>query len=120
MPSTTTKPNSSDLIASGPEQIPTVWIKQMLKSQYFAALTMLHDAIEACPDELWARESDTNKFWQHAYHAIYFTHLYSGPNPEYFDAWKGQHGKTQNDDSIPGPPDPQSDLPLMPKPYTKD
>jgi hypothetical protein len=120
MPSTSIKQIPNDSVVSGPEQLPVAWIKDMFKSQYFAALTMLRDAIEACPDDLWARESDTNKFWQHAYHAIYFTHLYSGPNPEAFNAWGGQHGKTQNDDSIPGPPDPKSDLALMPEPYTKE
>ena len=91
-----------------------------LKSQYKASLEMLRDAIEKCPDELWDRDSDLNKTWQIAYHALYFSHLYSERKLEDFEPWSGQHSPTQNDDAIPGPTDPKSSLPLIPTAYSRE
>jgi hypothetical protein len=48
----------------------------ILVSQYQASLKMLKQAIDACPDSLWNASGDRNKFWQVAYHAIYFVHEY--------------------------------------------
>ena len=90
-----------------------------LKSQFLASLKMLQDAVEQCPDELWARESDLNQSWQIAYHALYFVHLYAMQSLEAFTPWSGQHAPSQNDDCTAGPPDPNSTLPLLPEPYTK-
>ena len=50
-------------------------LRSALKSQYHAALAMLREAIEKCPDELWASDEYTNRFWRIAYHTLYFTHL---------------------------------------------
>jgi hypothetical protein len=52
-------------------------IAAILVSQYQASLAMLSQAIEACPDALWNAPEDKNKFWQTAYHALYFTHVYA-------------------------------------------
>jgi hypothetical protein len=36
-----------------------------------------------------------------------------------FRPWEHQQNDVQHPDAIPGPPDPNSGLPLIPKPYTK-
>ena len=61
----------------------------ILISQYYAALAMLKETIVACPDELWHHEDDENKFWQVAYHALFYTHLYLQPSEEAFEPWPG-------------------------------
>jgi hypothetical protein len=95
-------------------------IRSVLKSQYRAALAMLKESIERCPDEIWNREEETNSFWQIAYHTLFFTHLYIQKNEDAFHPWEHHQGEVQYPDSIPGPPDPDSELPLISKPYTKE
>ncbi|MCB2214373.1 DinB family protein [bacterium] len=62
--------------------------KAVIKSQYWAALTMLRDAIEKCPDPLWTDASYSNPFWNIAYHALFFTHLYLQPTRDDFVPWE--------------------------------
>ena len=50
-------------------------LKAALKSQYHAALAMLRESIERCPDALWYSHTPTNAFWQVAYHTLFFAHL---------------------------------------------
>jgi hypothetical protein len=99
--------------------IQTATLAESLKSQYRASLAMLREAIEKCPDTLWARESDLNKTWQVAYHALYFVHLYAQPTLEDFVPWSGQHPESQNDDCFPGNPSESSTLPVIPEPYAQ-
>ena len=91
----------------------------MLKSQYHAALAMLREAVERCPDALWDDSSHTNRTWQIAYHALFFARYYGGPDEHFLDFWAGHRSETQNPDGIAGLPDPQNPLPLLPEPYTK-
>ncbi len=37
---------------------------------------MLKQAIVACPAWIWNAPADKNKFWNVAYHALFFTHAY--------------------------------------------
>lgn len=101
------------------EGIDLATMRTVLKSQYHAGLAMLEEAIEACPDELWLRPHRGNSFWQVAYHAIFITHFYLHPTHEGARFWHGHRADTQNPDGIAGPPDPASDLPLVPPPYTR-
>jgi hypothetical protein len=94
-------------------------LRMMLRSQYHAALAMLREPIERCPDDLWYDDRPTNAFWQVAYHALYFTHLYLQPDEAAFRPWEGHQGEVQHPDGIAGPADPQSALPLIPEPYPK-
>jgi len=55
---------------------------EIVVSQIVAALRMLRSTIEACPEELWNRTSDHNRFWALAYHATFFAHLYLSPSKE--------------------------------------
>jgi len=91
----------------------------LLKSQYHAALAMLKEAIECCPEELWSSPAQVNKFWQIAYHTLFFTHLYLQPTEAAFRPWEGHQAQCQHPDGIAGPADPNSALPLLPEPYTK-
>jgi hypothetical protein len=53
-------------------------LRAILKSQYRAALAMLGQALERCPDDLWAHDSHPNPFWHVAYHAPRLGRLAAG------------------------------------------
>jgi hypothetical protein len=92
--------------------------KPILKSQYHACLAMLGEAIERCPESVWLATDHKNSFWQIAYHTLFFTHVYLQQEEAAFRPWVHQ-SEAQYEDGIPGTPDPNSPLPLIPKPYTK-
>ncbi|MBX3142222.1 MAG: DinB family protein [Trueperaceae bacterium] len=94
-------------------------VRLALASQYRAGLAMLREAVELCPDGAWESQDHANAFWQVAYHALYFTHLYLQPTPQDFVPWPGHQSAVQNQDGIGGPPDPYSSWPVVPDPYTK-
>ena len=73
-----------------------------LKRQYHAALAMLRDAIEKCPEDLWD-DGDAHDvpFWRVAYHTLYFTHLYLHPSLDAFRPWT-HHREDFHD--LPWPP----------------
>jgi hypothetical protein len=62
--------------------------KAIIKSQYRAAMAMLHQAIAKCPAPLWVDASYTNPFWHVAYHVLYYTHLYLQPAADEFIPWE--------------------------------
>ena len=95
-------------------------VRQILKSQYHAALAMLREAVERCPDDLWTSPAHLNPCWQVAYHALFFTHLYAQTDEAAFRPWVHHQAHVQYPDGIPGPPDPASSLPLVADPYTKE
>lgn len=64
--------------------------KKVIRSQYLAALEMLKQAVEKCPDSLWNASKDKNKFWQVAYHALFYAHLYLQKSVADFVPW-GKH-----------------------------
>lgn len=94
-------------------------LRFVLKSQYHAVLAMLIDAIEKFPEEHWLAKEQTNAAWQIAYHTLYFAEYYSQPSWENWTPWLTHGIETQNNDGIPGPPDPDSAMPLMPEPFSK-
>ena len=94
-------------------------IRTILKSQYHAALAMLREAVERCPDALWDDPRHGARCWQVAYHALFFAHFYGGRDEASFRPWKGHQGDVQYPDGIAGDPDPKSPLPLVARPYTK-
>jgi hypothetical protein len=70
--------------------------KQVIKSQYLAALEMLKLAVVKCPDSVWNAPEDKNKFWHLAYHALFYTHLYLQQTIADFKPWeKHQDGLQQ-------------------------
>jgi len=80
-------------------------LKQALKSQFHAALAMLRQAIEACPDDAWASGSDRNPFWRIAYHTLYYVHLYLLPEAPAFKPWEHHQTGIQDLDDRPAPPE---------------
>jgi hypothetical protein len=95
-------------------------LRAALKSQYHASLAMLRQAIERCPEDLWYSKEQVNALWQTAYHTLFFTHLYLQPNEAAFRPWEHQQRQVQHQDGIAGPPNPNSALPLIPEPYSRE
>jgi hypothetical protein len=95
-------------------------LRPVLKSQYHAALAMLRDAIERCPDDVWIGDGDPNAGWQLAYHTLFFAHMYLQRDRESFRPWERHQAENQYPDGIAGPAEPASSLPLLPEPYSKD
>ena len=63
-------------------------IKETIKSQYYASLEMLRQAIMECPESLWSGTEYNNSFWRTAFHALFYTHLYLQPREEGFVPWE--------------------------------
>jgi hypothetical protein len=75
-----------DVSWAGEDPMPDhVW-PALLRRQFAAALQMLQQAIEACPDDLWDDRSQGSPFWHLAYHALYFTDLYLSDDLKDFQA----------------------------------
>lgn len=94
-------------------------LKSSLASQYRAALRMLREAIDRCPDEVWYDDSPCNAFWQVAYHTLFFAHLYMQVDEAAFVPFRGHQARVQHPDGFRGPADPGSPLPLLPDPYSR-
>lgn len=62
--------------------------KEIIKSQYLAALEMLAQAIIQCPEPLWADPEDKNQFWNIAYHALFYAHMYLQITEDEFQPWE--------------------------------
>src|SRR5262245_9922774 len=103
-----------------PKEDSTEKLRAILKSQYHATLKMLRQAIEEIPDNVWLSKEHENACWQLAYHTLFFAHLYSQQNEAAFHPWEHEQSEVQNRDAIPNERDPNSKLPLLPKPYTKE
>ncbi|MGE5221197.1 MAG: DinB family protein [Omnitrophica WOR_2 bacterium] len=85
-------------------------IKTVVNSQYQAALAMLQQAVEQCPDSMWDDRDDENRFWRVAYHSLFFTHLYLQKTLDDFHPWEKhwEDAESMGKDAAPG------------KPYSKD
>jgi len=75
-----------------------------LKSQYHAALAALKQAIDRCPDDLWTATGHASQFWQVAYHAIFYTHLYLQTDERSFKPQKSHRREYQFLENVPWPP----------------
>ena len=58
-----------------------------VRSQFAAALDMLQQTIERCPDALWEDSAAPNRFWQVTYHTLFYLHLYLQPSLKDFVVW---------------------------------
>jgi hypothetical protein len=94
-------------------------VRAALKTQYHAALAMLREAIERCPDTLWDAKSDAQAipFWHVVYHALFFTHLYLQSDEASFEPWEHHRHEYQCLDEPPWAPD---RMPLIGEPYTRE
>lgn len=71
-------------------------IKGAIESQYYAALSMLQQSIENCPEQLWYAEELVNKYWQVVFHVLFYTHLYLQPSESVFVRWAKHRGESQS------------------------
>jgi hypothetical protein len=90
--------------------------KDIVKSQYLAAMAMLKNAITNCPESMWFDTQPKNQFWHIAYHAIFYTHLYISPAESEFKAWDKHRDEYEFMGSLPWPP---HDEPKISEPYTQ-
>jgi hypothetical protein len=77
-------------------------INQIIQSQYLAALAMLKQVIEKCPETLWYDPNEKFRIWSKAYHVVFFVHFYLQDAEKDFVEWEKHH-------------DPDGD-----EPFTKD
>ena len=69
---------------------------EIITHQYRAAMKMLENAIDACPEPLWSDAGYKNPFWNVAYHALFYTQLYLQPDEPSFQPWVNHHAGSQN------------------------
>src|SRR5579862_7478100 len=62
-------------------------LKNALKEQYHAALAMLANCIERCPDVLWTTGTHPRTFCRIALHGAFYTHFYLGQNVASLQPW---------------------------------
>lgn len=77
---------------------------KILIAQYRAALEMLRQAIDRCPETIWDNHDTGASFWQIAYHAVFYTHLYIQDSQHTFTAWPKHREEYQLGDQLPQPP----------------
>jgi hypothetical protein len=65
-------------------------------SQYLAALEMLKKAVSSCPPRRWDDLNDKTRFWQVAYHALFYTHLYAQVSVQDFTPWTHHRPDSEN------------------------
>jgi hypothetical protein len=78
--------------------------REIIISQYQAALAMLKETVEKCPDWIWNSSEDKTKFWQIAYHALFYTHLYLQDSEQDFTPWSKHRKDYQYFGRLPYPP----------------
>jgi DinB superfamily len=88
--------------------------KSALKQQYHASLAMLRQAIDRCPDELWAKRDHPRDYWRIAYHALFYTDLYLCQGEADFARWELHRDNNEQLWAKPWKPG------AGPVPYTKD
>lgn len=89
----------------------------ILLAQFNATLDMLAQTIEACPEDIWLDDTAPNRFWQVAFHALYYTHLYAQPTVADFEPW--EHYRVEYEQLGPPPWEPDKVM-AAGSPYTKD
>ena len=65
--------------------------KQVIQSQYLAALAMLKQVIVQCPEALWNAPDTQDEFWKKSYHTLFYVHLYLQNAEKDFVPWTKHH-----------------------------
>ncbi len=92
-------------------------IRSAIKGQYQAALSQLAAVVRQCPDSAWTGAQWKFPFWHVAYHALFYTHLYSSADEKSFRPWSKHRKDYQFLESTPWPP---HTLPEPHQPYVRD
>ncbi len=90
--------------------------KEIIKSQYRAALAMLGEAISKCPEELWDDPTTKLRFWHVAYHTLFYTHLYLQVDGAAFVPWSKHRDEYEFLETLPWDPNKARNIGA---PYTK-
>jgi len=92
-------------------------VRQVLRSQFSAALDMLEHAVRGCPDGMWDDPADTNRFWHVAYHVLFYTDLYLSEREASFVPWALHRENHQFFGTLPWPP---HSIVAIGAPYTRE
>jgi hypothetical protein len=79
-------------------------IVAIVRSQYLASLEMLKQTIDKCPESIWNSPDDKTKFWNIAYHVLFYTHLYLQDTLQDFKPWPRHREEYQFLGQVPWPP----------------
>jgi hypothetical protein len=90
--------------------------KNVLISQFHAALKMLRHTLQQCPEALWDNPQDQNRFWHVAYHTLFYTHFYLHPSADEFHPWTGFR---EGYNYMGQKPAPAGEQPQIDEPYSK-
>jgi hypothetical protein len=94
-----------------------VAIQSHLVSQFLAALAMLRNAVESCPEGLWISSDFRNRYWHIAYHSLIYTHFYMQASKADFLPWIKHRQDSQYLGSRPGAPDVAT---VIVRPYSRE
>lgn len=76
-------------------------LKPAIAGQYHAAMDMLKEAIEACPEEMWAGGAPPDiqwrSFWRLSYHTLFFTRFYLEVQMNDFVLWEKHRDEAESD-----------------------
>jgi len=89
-------------------------VQVTILSQYRASFLMMERALSLCPPALWEDPAPKNRYWQLAYHALFYTHLYLHTHEDEFTPWSGHQRESQFMGPLPWPP---HELPAPCRPY---
>jgi hypothetical protein len=91
--------------------------RDIIRSQYQASLEMLKQAIARCPESIWVDPGDKTKFWQIAYHVLFYTHLYLQSSEMEFVPWVKHRKDYQKIEPVTAS---SNNQPENREPYTKE
>lgn len=69
-------------------------LSRALESQLAATLAMFRAAIDLCPEDLWLGGEHPRNPWRIAYHALYYTDMYTLPTGDDFVRYSGHREQT--------------------------
>jgi hypothetical protein len=91
-------------------------LARTIVSQYQAALEMLRQSVDRCPEPMWDDPDDRMQFWRIAYHALFYTHLYLSDSEATFRPWARHRPEYHLLGPTPWPP---HEMPRIGEPYDK-
>ena len=71
-------------------------VKESVKGQYLAALAMLRQSIERCPEDIWLSGEFPRAFWRIAYHAVFYADFYLAQNLDTYKEWSKHRESATN------------------------
>lgn len=87
-------------------------VNRIITNQYKAALSMMHQAVEKCPEGLWYDKSKGFPIWQLCYHALFYTDLYLHKGRKNFSPWEQHRENSQHFRNNPAEPEKKLTAPL--------